>query len=139
MRYSLVQAWLQKYEQKAPWDAAKPGNTCLSVSVHRVFQAEVARANSQCRVTLFLDLTTFYETISHQRLVQSALELEYPATLLNIALQIYRGARVLDGDSGLSPATREEWWQGAPSRLAFQNWRCMGRVLQFKNQVWFPT
>ena len=56
-------------------------------------------------MTLFLDLSTFYETISHQRLEQTAYELEYPATLLNIAVQIYRGARVLTAESGHSPAT----------------------------------
>ena len=82
----------------APWDAAKPGDSCLSVSVHRDFQAELARANSQHMVTLFLDLTTFYETITHWRLEQTARELEYPATLLNIALQVCRGARVLTAD-----------------------------------------
>ena len=78
---------------------------CLSVSIHRLFQAELAKVNDQCRVTLLLDLSTFYETISHQRLEQTAYELEYPATLLNIAVQIYRGARVLTADSGHSPAT----------------------------------
>ena len=105
VRYSLVSAWLKEYEKKARWDAAKPGVTCLSISVHRVFQAELAKANSQSRVTLFLDLTTLYETISHHKLEQSAHELHYPATLLNIAIQIYRGARVLTADSGHSPAT----------------------------------
>ena len=105
VRFSLVTAWMKKYAAVAPWDAARPGNTCLSVSIHRLFQAELAKVNHQCRVTLFLDLSTVYETISHQRLEQTAYELEYPATLLNIAVQIYRGARVLTADSGHSPAT----------------------------------
>ena len=105
VRFSLVTAWMKKYAAVAPWDAARPGNTCLSVSIHRLFQAELAKVNHLCRVTLFLDLSTFYETISHQRLEQTAYELEYPATLLNIAVQIYRGARVLTADSGHSPAT----------------------------------
>ena len=68
-------------------------------------QAELAKVNHQCRVTRFLDLSTFYETISHQRLEQTANEPEYPATRRNIAVQIYRGARVLTADSGHSPAT----------------------------------
>ena len=89
VRFSLVPAWMKKYAAVAPWNAARPGCTCLSVSIHRLFQAELAKVNHQCRVTLFLDLSTFYETISHQRLEQTAYELEYPATLLNI------GARVL--------------------------------------------
>ena len=106
VRYSLVSAWLRQYAQRAPWDAAKPGSsTCLCVAVHRVFQSELGRATFQSRVTCYLDLTTFYETISHQRLAQAAKELAYPATLLNVAIQVYRGARVLVADSGLSPAT----------------------------------
>ena len=105
VRFSLVTAWMKKYAAVAPWDAARPGSTCLSVSIHRLFQAELAKVNYGCRVTLFLDLSTFYETISRQRLEQTAYELEYPATRLNIAVQIYRGARVLTADSGHSPAT----------------------------------
>ncbi|CAE7388393.1 unnamed protein product, partial [Symbiodinium microadriaticum] len=105
VRYSLVSAWLRQYAQRAPWDAAKPGSTCLCVAVHRVFQSELGRATLQSRVTCYLDLTTFYETISHQRLAQAAKELAYPATLLNVAIQVYRGARVLVADSSLSPAT----------------------------------
>ena len=62
--------------------------TLVFPSIHHLFQAELAKVNHQCRVTLFLDLSTFYETISHQRLEQTAYELEYPATLLNIAVQI---------------------------------------------------
>ena len=96
VRFSLVTAWMKQYAAMAPWDAARPGNTCLSVSIHRLFQAELAKVNYQCRVTLFLDLSTFYETISHQRLEQTAYEL---------AVQIYRGARVLSAESGHSPAT----------------------------------
>ena len=91
--------WLKQYEQIAPWDAARLGVACLSVSVQRVFQAEVARANCQHRVTLFLDLTTFFETVSHDRLAK----LQFPATLLNIALQVYRGARILEAASCQSP------------------------------------
>ena len=95
VRFTLITKWLKRYEKQAPWDAAKPGQTCLSVAIHRVFQGELARANAQRRITVFLDLTTFYETIARDRLEQSAIELQFPATLLNIALQIYRGARPL--------------------------------------------
>ena len=76
---------------------------CLSVSVQRVFSAEVGRATGQHRVTLFLDLTTFFETVDHERLAATADEVQFPATLLNIALQVYRGARVLDAASSQSP------------------------------------
>ena len=34
VRFSLVTAWMKQYAEMAPWDAARPGNTCLSVSIH---------------------------------------------------------------------------------------------------------
>ena len=43
VRFSLVTAWMKQYAAVAPWDAARPGNTCLSVSIHRLFQAELAK------------------------------------------------------------------------------------------------
>ena len=97
--FSLVTAWMKQYAAVAPWDAARPGNTCLSVSIHRLFQAELAKVNHQYRVTLFLNLSTFYETISHQRLEQTA----------------YRGANFSPRIPGtLQPPTpRAVWWQGA--------------------------
>eukprot|EP00439_Symbiodinium_sp_Y106_P001590 s2583_g1.t1 len=42
VRYSLVQAWVKQYEKWAPWDAAKPGVTCLTVSISRIFKSEMA-------------------------------------------------------------------------------------------------
>ncbi|OLP84321.1 hypothetical protein AK812_SmicGene34810 [Symbiodinium microadriaticum] len=103
MRYPLVQAWLQGYEKVAPWDAAVPGVTCLSVSIARVFKCEVAVATGCHRATLYLDLSTFYETLSHAKLIESALTLDFPASVLNIALQIYRGGRIIDAEGSMGP------------------------------------
>ena len=105
VRYSLVQAWMKQYEQWAPWDAAKPGVTCLSVSIARIFKSEVAVATGRHRATVYLDLTTFYETLAHSRLIASAQELAFPASLLNIAIQIYRGARIIDAEGTMSPVS----------------------------------
>ncbi|CAE7348380.1 unnamed protein product [Symbiodinium microadriaticum] len=103
MRYPLVQAWLQGYEKVAPWDAAVPGVTCLSVSIARVFKCEVAVATGRHRATLYLDLSTFYETLSHAKLIESAMALNFPASVLNIALQIYRGGRIIDAEGNMGP------------------------------------
>ena len=105
VRYSLVQAWMKQYEKWAPWDAAKPGVTCLTVSISRIFKSEMAVATGRHRATVYLDLTTFYETLAHSRLIASAQELGFPATLLNIAIQIYRGARIIDAEGSMSPVT----------------------------------
>ena len=103
MRYHLVQAWLQGYEKVAPWDAAVPGVTCLSVSIARVFKCEVAVATGRHRAALYLDLSTFYETLSHAKLIDSALALDFPTSVLNIALQIYRGGRIIDAEGSMGP------------------------------------
>ena len=62
-------------------------------------------ATGRHRATVYLDLTTFYETLAHSRLVASAQELAFPASLLNIAIQIYRGARIIDAEGSMSPVT----------------------------------
>ena len=103
MRYPLVQSWLQGYEKVAPWDSAVPGVTCLSVSIARVFKCEVAVATGRHRATLYLDLSTFYETLSHAKLIESAQVLNFPASVLNIALQIYRCGRIIDAEGNMGP------------------------------------
>ena len=102
-RYPLVQSWLQGYEKVAPWDSAVPGVTCLSVSIARVFKCEVAIATGRHRATLYLDLSTFYETLSHAKLIESAKILSFPSSVLNIALQIYRGGRIIDAEGNMGP------------------------------------
>ena len=80
-----MEQWLESFAAKAPWDAARKGSACLDVSIGRALQFEVARTRGKKRAALFVDLSTFYETISHHRLEESALRLNFPMTLLNVA------------------------------------------------------
>ncbi|CAE7693088.1 unnamed protein product [Symbiodinium necroappetens] len=105
VRYSLIQNWIKQYELKAHWDAAMPGNTCLSVSISRVFKSEIAVATGRHRASVYLDLTTFYGALTHARLIESAKELAFPASILNIAIQVYRGARIIDAEGSMSPVS----------------------------------
>ena len=102
-RYYLVNQWLKEFKLLAPWDAARPGIAAIDICVKRVFMAEIARARQKARISLFLDLSTFYETVSHSLLHSNAIEVGFPLVVLNGAVQIYRGARVLQGDSQSSP------------------------------------
>ena len=61
-RYHLVNEWLQSFKTIAPWDAARPGIAAIDICVKRVFMAEIARARQKARISMFLDLSTFYET-----------------------------------------------------------------------------
>ena len=76
-RYHLVNEWLQKFKAIAPWDAARPGIAAIDICVQRVFMAEIARARQKARISLFLDLSTFYETVSHSLLQANAIEVGF--------------------------------------------------------------
>ena len=102
-RYHLVSEWLQHFKTIAPWDAARPGVAATDICVKRVFMAEIARARQKARISLFLDLSTFYETVSHSHLHVNAIEVGFPTVVLNGATQVYHGARILQRDSQSSP------------------------------------
>ena len=74
-----------------------------STSVKRVLLAEVSKHHHEHRITLYIDLTTFYETISHDKLVHSALSLGFPPQLLRLALGAYTGGRLLISGGVVAP------------------------------------
>ena len=101
--HHLVNEWLQCFKTIAPWDAARPGIAAIDLCVKRVFMAEIARARQKARISLFLDLSTFYETVSHSHLRANAIEVGFSLVVLNGAIQVYRGGRILQGDTQSSP------------------------------------
>ena len=102
-RYNLVADWIARFEHVAPWDAARPGQACLDMSVRRVFHSEMSRSRGLSRVSIFIDLTTFYETVERELLIRQAKILGFPqVVVLNIALQIYRGERLITSEGRVS-------------------------------------
>ena len=99
-RYSLVARKVQAY---GAMGAARPGVAAIDICVKRVLLAEIARARQKTRISLFLDLSTFYEIVSHSQLHENAIQVGFPFVVLNGAIQVYRGARILQGDSQASP------------------------------------
>ena len=73
-----------------PWRESPP-STSLA--------AEIARHKKVALISLCVDLTTFYETASHHKLVSQAVELGFPASLLRIALQVYRELGVISSEN----------------------------------------
>ena len=55
------------------------------------------------RCTIFFDLSTFYERVSHERLVEEAAAWQFPPLLLNLGMEAYRGGRLVTSDSVASP------------------------------------
>ncbi|CAE7832435.1 unnamed protein product, partial [Symbiodinium sp. CCMP2592] len=62
LRYPVVESWVLSFQQQAPWEQAVPGQSTLDVSITRLLQAEISRVRKRCRIVLFVDLQTFYES-----------------------------------------------------------------------------
>ena len=85
----------------------------------RILKGEVHRHTGKSSITLLLDLKGFYENVDHVELVEKAMELGYPAILLQGALQLYQGHRHLVAENMVSQplVSQKESLQGAPLHL----------------------
>ena len=103
LRWSLLEQWQGSFAPRGWWDSCGPGHSCLDVAVRRLIQYEASHTVQEHRVTLYLDLSCFYETIIHSRLVTHAQEVDFPPLLLWGALCAYRGPRLLSADGLVAP------------------------------------
>ena len=103
LRYTEVELWVKNITAKAPWEHAIPGQSTLDVSIRRLLQAEVARARKVSRIVLFVDLQTFYESISHETIAEQSLLHDFPPVCADTALKVYRGARYIVSAGAVSP------------------------------------
>ena len=103
LRFAEVKTWLQTFTVQAPWEFALPGYSPLDVSIRRLMQAEITKANRHCRATIFIDLQTFYESVCHSALAAQAMAHGFPPVLVEVALGVYRGARYIDSEGVASP------------------------------------
>ena len=103
LRWPLLEQWQKGFATKAWWDSCGPGFSCLDVAVRRLIEYECTHSVSEHRITLFLDLSCFYETIGHSRLVAHADTVSFPPLLLWGALCAYRGPRLLTADGLIGP------------------------------------
>ena len=103
LRWSLLEQWQQGFASRGWWDSCGPGHSCLDVAVRRLIQYEASHAVQEHRITLYLDLSCFYETIMHSRLVSHAQGVDFPPLLLWGAICAYRGPRLLTADGLVAP------------------------------------
>ena len=103
LRWPLLEQWRKGFATKAWWDSCGPGFSCLDVAVRRLIEYECTHSVSEHRITLFLDLSCFYETIGHSRLVAHADTVSFPPLLVWGALCAYRGPRLLTADGLIGP------------------------------------
>ena len=103
LRWSLLDQWMKSFAPQAWWDSCGPGCSCLDIAVRRLLQYECTHTQAEHRITLYLDLSCFYETISHSRLVAHAEAVAFPPLLLWGAISAYRGPRLLSADGLIGP------------------------------------
>ena len=88
LRWCLLEQWQESFASQGWWDSCGPGHSCLDVAVRRLIQYESSQLVPEHRVTLYLDLSCFYETIIHARLAAHAQEVGFPPLLLWGALAL---------------------------------------------------
>ena len=94
LRWELVEKWLADVADVMPWDAAVPGRATTDVSLRRIASGEAHRVQGKHHITIFLDISTFYEGIRHEALVADARELGFPMNVLHVAISVYQGPRL---------------------------------------------
>ena len=81
-----------------------PGNSTADVSLKRLMTCEAAKVDGIHHITVFMDLSAFYEHISHDALIADALEIQFPAHLLHLAMSIYMGRRMIRVSNLVTPS-----------------------------------
>ncbi|CAE7485959.1 unnamed protein product, partial [Symbiodinium sp. CCMP2456] len=102
-RWELASRWIESNRAALWWDSALPSRSTHDASLRRAFLYEACRVDKVHRCTIFFDLSTFYERVSHERLVEEAAAWQFPPLLLNLGMEAYRGGRIVTSDSVASP------------------------------------
>ena len=102
-RWGLIEQWLAGYRDQLWWDCALPSRSTHDAALRRGFSYEAAHADRVHRCSLFVDLSTFYEGVDHLRLCESASNAGFPDLLLHLAMEAYRGGRIIVSDEVASP------------------------------------
>ena len=98
IRKQDIVKWQLSLDTAMPWDHARPKKDCLSIAVGRMLQSELCKHNDIHTVTCLADLSCFYDTVDLDKLIQPARELEYPLLHLKMAIDLYRGPRVIQAE-----------------------------------------
>ena len=102
LRWDLIRDWEKVYDPQSPWNQAKAGNSSLDTALRRILRAEVNKRAGKITITLLLDLTSFYEMVPHQLLLNKGVEHHFPEVLLERAIRCYEGSRYIESQGALS-------------------------------------
>ena len=98
VRKQDIVKWQLSLDSIMPWDHARPKKDCLSIAVGRMLQSELCKHNNIHTVTCLADLSCFYDTVTLDNLIAPARELEYPLLHLKLAIDLYRGPRIIQAE-----------------------------------------
>ena len=90
-RRHYARAW--EVAWRRPYFLNSVGGSAIGSVWRGAVKAEAARGRGQMAASLLWDMQAFYETIDLEKLLVRARELEFPETILRIALNTYRVAR----------------------------------------------
>ncbi|CAE7033136.1 unnamed protein product [Symbiodinium sp. CCMP2592] len=91
------------------WDSALPSRSTHDASLRRAFLYEACRVDKVHRCTIFFNLSTFYERVSHEKLCEEAAHWGFPPLLLNLGMQAYRGGRIVTAASPSGLLVQAPW------------------------------
>ena len=76
---------------------------CLACGIEFWSVKAAVRAHRSCTVTLYVDISGFYDSINVEALIRDGLKLGFPPDLLCLALKVYQGPRSIVGEELSSP------------------------------------
>ena len=87
--------WLNDNLSKSLWDFAVPSMTVFDLALARMLKVEAAVTQGMHSISLLLDITKVYDHIDRDRLVEEAIQLNFPPLLLALAMRMHGAARCL--------------------------------------------
>ncbi|CAE7517958.1 unnamed protein product, partial [Symbiodinium sp. CCMP2456] len=135
MRQHLLTRWLEEANPKSPWDKAVKGSDTFTSSHRRQLLAEILCHTGVHQVSLLVDLQNAYDRIDRMLLMQDALDLNYPALLMVMAMPVHSAQRILIAESMASEAIepKHSILAGCPLSVSLCKlylWRPVEKVLK---------
>ena len=93
-----IHKWQMTLDDALPWDQSRPHRDCLSIAVGRMLKAEIRKHQGIHTVTCLADLSCFYDTVNLDHIIEPAADLNYPPVHLKLALDLYRGPRLIQAE-----------------------------------------
>ncbi len=106
LRKPIVGEWESRHER--PYLAAGKGKSPQATVWRQACRSEAAVGRGMCSGTVLWDMASFFEAIKRVPLWHRARKLDFPLTILKVALTTYESARMLSMGGAMSAPMRSE-------------------------------